>query len=216
VKEGILKEILSCLPQKHDKNVNVEITTKILKRFALLSLNLFYSNTTKDQHLECESKLLEIDGYEFLFHCFNTYPEIINKQYIAAILCRFHSWINFPPKYLIILIMLKEIIRNLLKGKNSECDLSLNDFLGCLVSMSHGKEYFFNLKIIPIIINLVETNKEWERANGMIILNNIRLVPSEELQKEFADLCIPLLLQTLSTLYSSSFKNISPADDELY
>jgi hypothetical protein len=50
----------------------------------------------------------------------------------------------------------------------------------------------------------------------MIILFNISLVPSEEMKKEFADLCIPLLLQTLNTLYSSSFKDISPADGNYY
>jgi hypothetical protein len=110
VKRGVLKLILSCLPRKYDDNVDVSLTTTILKRFALMSLELICSGI--DEHLKCVSEMKKINGDEFLFHCFNTYPNIIHKQYIVVILCQFHGWIACPPKYLINIIMLRDIIRS--------------------------------------------------------------------------------------------------------
>jgi hypothetical protein len=73
VKGGVLKRILSCLPVKYDNNIDISLITMILKRFALLSLNLFCDDTTENEDLECTSEMKKVDGYEFLFHCFNTY-----------------------------------------------------------------------------------------------------------------------------------------------
>jgi hypothetical protein len=76
---------------------------------------------TKDERLECMlSEMKKINGDEFLFNCFNIYPNIIHKQYIMVVLCKFHHCIAFPPKYLIILIMLREIIQSFLNNKTVE------------------------------------------------------------------------------------------------
>jgi hypothetical protein len=40
VKRGVLKRILSCLPQEYDNNVDISLITTILKRFALISFFL--------------------------------------------------------------------------------------------------------------------------------------------------------------------------------
>jgi hypothetical protein len=82
-----------------------------------LSFNISTGELTKDKHLECESKLKEVNGYEILFHCFDQYPELLFKQYITIILANFHAWIKLPQKYIIILIMMREMIKLKLSQK---------------------------------------------------------------------------------------------------
>jgi hypothetical protein len=98
------------------------------------------------------------------------------KKSITVIFSHFHTWADFPPKYFIILIMLREY---------------LDDFVGSAISINLDKAnegYFFTLKFVNIIVEVIERNTGWTRYNGMLLLQNIGDVPFEESKKELVNI----------------------------
>jgi hypothetical protein len=57
--------------------------------------------------------------------------------------------------------MLRETIRSCLNNKTIKCDLNLKDFIGSAINISldkANKEYFFTLKFVDIIVEVIEKN----------------------------------------------------------
>jgi hypothetical protein len=94
--------MILCLPKKFDKNTNIERVSIVLKMLLILSCFVFTTGISKDENLECESTLQEIDGYELLFYYFIYYPQILFKQYIAIIIANFHMWIGLPTSNILL------------------------------------------------------------------------------------------------------------------
>jgi hypothetical protein len=190
IKTDLLKRMLSFLPRKYDKYVDMIIITHILKKLVSLSLTLFTTNSTKGECMECESELRQAGGYEILFHCFNTYPELLHKQYIAVVLGRFHSWIPLPSKYMILLVTLREMIGLSMSGEAPECDLDLNDYIVASISISRSnenKDLFFILNFLPVIFDVIDKTTDFVKTNALILLLHLSFIESVDRKDELID-----------------------------
>lgn len=208
VKGGILERIISCLPKKYDKNINSEEISIILKKLIIICDKMFTSSLTDDEHLECESKLKSINGYEILFYCFNHYPEYLHRLYISVILSNFHCHIPLPKKYLIILMIIKESTYLKLNNKIPDDDILMIDLIRAMANISINSEnckYFFKLNFIPPIFDIIDKTERFNRENSILLLSNLCNSASTEekeelLRKEIFSRLNPHLIRIINNL----------------